>query len=188
MSSDKTSSDTNLTRDWKGQKDLNSNQVGFLMKKFHKSCVICHTNDHKIFVCPIIKDKFSIMTKHRNNCDKTTHMTPSGNGSARTAWATIPEDKDEDKDEDNNETTEETNKVKQGKCHSISSLAPKIMSLLPSATSAQNLTPLFTPSQDNVLVNKLELDDNIDQRGSFQQETLPGPTDPLISIVMCFRQ
>ena len=99
----------------------------------------------------------------------------------------IPEDEDED--EDNSGTTKETNEVKQGKlCHSISSPTPKIMSLLPSATSAQNLTPLFIPSHDNMLVDELELDDDIDQRGSFQQETLPGPTDPSISIAMCFRR
>jgi hypothetical protein len=141
----KTSSNTNLTYDWKGQKDLNPNQVGFLMKKFHKGCVICHTNDHKIFLCPIIEDKLSITTKRTNNRDKTTRTTPSENGSARTASATILEDEDEDKD--NNETTKETNEVKQGKsCHSISSPAPKIFSLLPSATSAQNLTPLFIPT------------------------------------------
>jgi hypothetical protein len=179
----KTSSDMNLTHDWKGQKDLNPNKVGFLMKKFHKGCVICRTNDHEIIVCPIIKDKFSITTKRTNNRDKTTRTTPSGNGSARTASATIPDEEDED----NSGTTEETNEVKQGKSfHSISSPAPKIMSLLPSATSAQNLTPLFIPSQDNILVNELEHDDDIDQRGSFQQETLLGPTDPSISIAMCF--
>jgi hypothetical protein len=183
----KTSSETNLTHDWKGQKDLNPNQVGFLMKKFHKGCIICRMNNHKIFVCPIIKDKLSITTKRTNNRNKTNCRTPSGSGSTRTASATIPEDEDEDKD--NNETTEETNEVKQGKsCHSISSPVPKILSLLPSATSAQNLTPLFIPSQDIILVDELKLADDIDQRGSFQRETLPGPTDPLISIVMCFRR
>jgi hypothetical protein len=116
-SSNKTSSDTDLTHDWKGQKDLNPNQVVFLMKKFHKGCVICHTNDHEIFVCPIIKDKLLIMTKRTNNCDKTTPKTPSENGFTQTASATIPEDEDEDKDEDNNKTTVETNVVKQGKSH-----------------------------------------------------------------------
>jgi hypothetical protein len=170
----KTSSDTNLTHDWKGQKDLNPNQVGFLIEKFQKGCVICHTNDHKIIMCPIIKDKFLITTKHTNNRNKTTCTTPSRNGSARTTLATIPDDEDED----NSGTTKEINKVKQGKsCHSISSPAPNILSLLPSATSAQNLTPLFIPSQDNILVDELEHADDIDQRGSFQQETLPGPTD-----------
>jgi hypothetical protein len=84
-SSNKTPSDTNLTHDWKGQKDMNPNQVGFLMKKFHKGCVICHMNNHKIFVCPIIKDKLSITTKHTNNRDKATCKTPSGNGSAWTS-------------------------------------------------------------------------------------------------------
>jgi hypothetical protein len=127
-SSNKTSSDTNLTHDWKEQKDLNPNQVGFLMKKFHKGCVICRTNDHESFVFPIIKDKLSITTKRTNNRNKTTRTTPSRNGSAWTASATIPED--EDKDKDNSRTTEEMSEVKQGKlCHSISSPAPKIMSL-----------------------------------------------------------
>jgi hypothetical protein len=165
--------------------DLNPNQVEFLMKKFHKGCVICHTNNHEIVMCPVIKDKLSITTKRTNNRNKTTRTTPSGNGSARTTLATIPEEEDKD----NNGTTNEMNEVEQGKsCHSISSTAPKIMSLLPSATSAQNLTPLFIPSQDNLLVDELEHDDDIDQRVSFQQETLPGPTDPSISIAMCFRQ
>jgi hypothetical protein len=115
-------------------------------------------NDHKIVVCPIIKDKLSITTKRTNNHDQTTRTTPSRNGSARTASATIPDEEDED----NNRTTEKMNEAKQGKsCHSISSMAPKIVSLLPFATSAQNLTPLFIPSQDNILVNELEHDDDI---------------------------
>ena len=35
--------DNTQTFDWKGQKDLSSSQVRFLLKKYYKGCILCRT-------------------------------------------------------------------------------------------------------------------------------------------------
>ena len=70
--------DNPQTYDWKGQKNLNSSQVGFLLKKFHKGCIICRTNMmHEVNVCPVIKDKLKVTVKaiHRQpRLNQSTHQ------------------------------------------------------------------------------------------------------------------
>jgi hypothetical protein len=59
--------------DWKGQKDLNTNQANGLLCKFIKGCIVCHSNAHEFIACPVIKDKFNV--EHIN---KFSLHTPKG--------------------------------------------------------------------------------------------------------------
>jgi hypothetical protein len=160
------------TFDWKGQKDLSVRQAAFLLKKFqHKGCILCRTNEHELVCCPALKDKMVITIK-RNKTNR-----PSPTGSARTATAD-----DADLDEDTTTTTD-TTAEEQGKSppiltSTISTPTPEEVSLLPFATSEQNLTIVSVSTQD-----EYDSDDN-DQLGSFRQEIFPGQPDPSITNAM----
>jgi hypothetical protein len=48
---------------WKGQKDLNTNQANWLSRKFIKGgCIVCHRGSHEFIACPVIKDKLKSRT------------------------------------------------------------------------------------------------------------------------------
>jgi hypothetical protein len=157
------SGDTSVPFDWKGQKDLSTNQVGWLLKKFYKGCVVCRTNTHEFSACPVLKDKFSVKRIKSSS-------RPSETGSARAASATVTPDSTST----SNDTTTATSAETQGKfnasftMHSVSTAGPVKTSLSPSTTSVQHhLTSVSSPLQANHLRTESDRIDDIAQWSSL---------------------
>jgi Reverse transcriptase (RNA-dependent DNA polymerase) len=178
------STDVSTMFGWKGQKDLSAAQAGWMLRKFYKGCVVCRTNTHELVTCPIVKEKFQV--KRSGNRDRSS-SSATATGSARTATAN-PDPTTSDTDDTTTTTTAEN----QGKSYSthapdiISTAAPIEISLS-SSTASDPLTSVSSPSQAKHLIEE-SIQDDVDQRGSFQQEIFPGPMDPSISNAMHIRR
>jgi hypothetical protein len=149
-------SNDSKTFNWKGQKDLSSSQVGFILKKFGKGCPLCHTNEHEFTSCPVIKDKWSVSKMKKSN-----QSSPKvGTGRQTTADGTLQE---------NSDTSTETTADSQGKsstpCDYITTPETDT-SLSPFTTSDQLLTILSSPTQGNRYLIETE-NEELDQLGSF---------------------
>jgi len=158
--------------DWKGQKDLNTNQANWLLRKFTKGCIVCRTNAHEFVACPVIKDKFNV-----ERINKSSSRTPEG--SARPARANTSGDADPTP----MTTAAPTDADAQGKCSPsvVSSVAPEL-SLSSITTSDSHLTSDSPSSQaSNHLSTELNGADG-NQWGGLRQETVSLPQDPSIDI------
>jgi hypothetical protein len=162
------------TFDWKGQRDLSSNQVGFILRKFHKGCPLCRTNEHEFPSCPVIKNKWSI-TKQR--------CANQPNPEAGTACQATSNNEVQDENDLSNETTPDT----QGKlptCNTTYLTTPGMNTSLSSiTTSDQLLTTLPSSTQGNQVLIETESKE-LDQPGSFRQEMYSDRNDPYINNAM----
>jgi hypothetical protein len=145
--------------DWKGQKDLNTNQANWLLRKFIKGCIVCCTSSHEFIACPVIKNKFKVKC-----INKSSSRTPEG--STHPARANTPGDTDPTP----MPTATLTDADEQGKCSPsiVSSVVVQELSLSSITTSDSHPHTSTSPSsQANNHLSKVLNGEDGHQWGGF---------------------
>ena len=193
-------STSDQTFGWKGQADLNEQQVEFLLNKYvtRGGCIYCRTKSHSSedsAACPVYNRTHPSTTQQHSNTgtgsnrsngnrsNNRSNNNRSNNNNRSTATGSARQATADPDTMTTTMTATETTPADQGKSSIISTPAPPESSLLHSATSDQHLTSLSSPPQDKITEN-----DDVDPSGSFQQEIFPEPEDPSLQPAMRIRR